>query len=314
MAALAHDLDHPGVSNAFLVNTRDPLATVYNDSSVLENAHVAALYNLIRTRQMREGAANDASHTGAARDVARDDGDAAESDDGENREDEANVFALLDDDLYRETRATIIAAVLHTDMSHHFRMVSQMEVFYELHSEGINANTRRVRRGVAVDCIYQKEDDRRFILCVLLHAADIGNPVKPLRTYRKWANRVLSEFFAQGDLERAAGLTVSPNMARETTSQAQLSINFIDFIVAPYFVALTSLAPRVAVAGASLDDLEAQDDAQLTALLAEAAAEARRATGLEAFASDVQFRDTHNQTSSAPFLNFHLDAPVVGSA
>ena len=77
---------------------------------------------------------------------------------------------------------------------------------------------------------------------------------------------------------------------------------------------LTRLAPRVAVAGASLDDLEAQDDAQLTALLAEASAEARRATGLEAFASDVQFRDTHNQTSSAPFLNFHLDAPVVGSA
>ena len=78
--------------------------------------------------------------------------------------------------------------------------------------------------------------------------------------------------------------------------------------------ALTRLAPRVAVAGASLDDLEAQDDALLTTLLEEASAEARRATGLEAFASDVQFRDTHNQTSSAPFLNFHLDAPVVGSA
>ena len=75
---------------------------------------------------------------------------------------------------------------------------------------------------------------------------------------------------------------------------------------------LTRLAPRVAVAGASLDDLEAQDDALLTTLLEEASAEARRATGLAAFASDVQFRDTHNQTSSAPFLNFHLDAPVVG--
>ena len=78
--------------------------------------------------------------------------------------------------------------------------------------------------------------------------------------------------------------------------------------------ALTRLASEINVAGASLDDLEAQDDAQLTALLAEAAAEARRATGLAAFASDVQFRDTHNQTSSTPFLNFHLDAPVVGSA
>ena len=77
---------------------------------------------------------------------------------------------------------------------------------------------------------------------------------------------------------------------------------------------LTRLAPRVAVAGATLDDLEAQDDALLAALLAEASAEACRATGLEAFASDVQFRDTQHRTSSAPFLNFHLDAPVMGSA
>ena len=60
-----------------------------------------------------------------------------------------------------------------------------------------------------VDCIYQKEDDRRFILCVLLHAADIGNPVKPLATYNKWADRVLSEFFTQGDLEQKFGLPKS---------------------------------------------------------------------------------------------------------
>ena len=230
IAALAHDLDHPGVSNAFLVNTRDPLATVYNDSSVLENAHVAALYNLIRTRQMREGAANDA--------------DAAANDAESDAEDEANVFALLDDDLYREVRATIIAAVLHTDMSHHFRMVSQMEVFYELHSEGIKANTRRVRRGVAVDCIYQKEDDRRFILCVLLHAADIGNPVKPLRTYRKWANRVLSEFFAQGDLEKGKGMPVSAMMDAAATNAPMSQINFIEFVVAPLYATFTRLFPE----------------------------------------------------------------------
>ena len=37
VAALSHDLDHPGVNNAFLVNTKDRLATLYNDSSVLEN-------------------------------------------------------------------------------------------------------------------------------------------------------------------------------------------------------------------------------------------------------------------------------------
>jgi cAMP-specific phosphodiesterase 4 len=230
VAALAHDLDHPGVSNAFLVNTRDPLATVYNDSSVLENAHVAALYNLIRTRQMREGAGS-----GDERD------DAATP---PSAEDEANVFALLDDDLYREVRATIIAAVLHTDMSHHFKMVSQMEVFHELHSEGIKANTRRVRRGVMVDCIYQKEDDRRFILCVLLHAADIGNPVKPLKTYRKWANRVLSEFFAQGDLEKEKGMPVSAMMDAAATNAAMSQINFMEFVVAPLYANFTRLFPE----------------------------------------------------------------------
>ena len=231
VAALAHDLDHPGVSNAFLVNTRDPLATVYNDSSVLENAHVAALYNLIRTRQMREG---------ATRGAMDDDDDAAAPD----AEDQANVFALLDDDLYREVRATIIAAVLHTDMSHHFKMVSQMEVFYELHSEGIKANTRRVRRGIMVDCIYQKEDDRRFILCVLLHAADIGNPVKPLKTYGKWANRVLSEFFAQGDLEKTRGMPVSAMMDATTTNAAMSQINFMEFVVAPLYANFTRLFPE----------------------------------------------------------------------
>ena len=60
---------------------------------------------------------------------------------------------------------------------------------------------------------------------------------------------------------------------------------------------LTRLAPRVAVAGASLDDLEAQDDALLTTLLEEASAEARRATGLAAFASDERMRSVASALS-----------------
>lgn len=34
IAALGHDIDHPGVSNAFLVASGAPLALLYNDISV----------------------------------------------------------------------------------------------------------------------------------------------------------------------------------------------------------------------------------------------------------------------------------------
>lgn len=39
MAAVCHDLDHPGVNQSFLVATKNPLASLYNNNSVLENHH-----------------------------------------------------------------------------------------------------------------------------------------------------------------------------------------------------------------------------------------------------------------------------------
>ncbi len=51
----------------------------------------------------------------------------------------------------------------------------------------------------------------------------------------RWAMRVLEEFFAQGDRERAAGMAVSPMMDRTATSTALSQMNFIEFIVAPLY-------------------------------------------------------------------------------
>lgn len=41
LAALCHDLDHPGLTNSFLIATDSALAQIYNDRSVLENHHAA---------------------------------------------------------------------------------------------------------------------------------------------------------------------------------------------------------------------------------------------------------------------------------
>ncbi|ORY82446.1 hypothetical protein BCR37DRAFT_347119 [Protomyces lactucae-debilis] len=47
IVGLGHDVGHPGVNNAFLVATQAPLAVLYNDRSVLENLHGAALSRIL---------------------------------------------------------------------------------------------------------------------------------------------------------------------------------------------------------------------------------------------------------------------------
>lgn len=47
VAAIGHDMDHPGVNNAYLVNKSDQLALRYNDKSVLEMMHAANLFGVI---------------------------------------------------------------------------------------------------------------------------------------------------------------------------------------------------------------------------------------------------------------------------
>ena len=47
-AAAVHDLDHPGRTNSFLINTQDARALLYNDKAVLENHHVSTAFRLLR--------------------------------------------------------------------------------------------------------------------------------------------------------------------------------------------------------------------------------------------------------------------------
>lgn len=60
---------------------------------------------------------------------------------------------------------------------------------------------------------------------------------------RRWAEKVLAEFFAQGDKERAAGQPISPMCDRHTTSRGASQVNFIEFVVAPLFSMVVKIFP-----------------------------------------------------------------------
>ncbi len=56
----------------------------------------------------------------------------------------------------------------------------------------------------------------------------------------RWSLRVLEEFFNQGDREKEEGLPVTPLCDRLTTSLPASQINFLEFIVAPLFLQVTT--------------------------------------------------------------------------
>lgn len=52
----------------------------------------------------------------------------------------------------------------------------------------------------------------------MVHCADLSNPTKPLDVYRQWTDRIMEEFFHQGDRERERGMEISPMCDKHTAS------------------------------------------------------------------------------------------------
>uniref|UniRef100_A0A8V5GXQ0 Uncharacterized protein n=1 Tax=Melopsittacus undulatus TaxID=13146 RepID=A0A8V5GXQ0_MELUD len=157
-ASAIHDVDHPGVSNQFLINTNSELALMYNDTSVLENHHLAVGFKLLQ-------------------------------------EENCDIFQNLSKKQRQSLRKMVIDMVLATDMSKHMNLLADLKT---------------------------------MVLQNMVHCADLSNPTKPLELYRQWTDRIMGEFFRQGDQEREKGMEISPMCDKHTAS-----VGFIDFIAHP---------------------------------------------------------------------------------
>ncbi|XP_051893599.1 cAMP-specific 3',5'-cyclic phosphodiesterase 4C-like isoform X2 [Pristis pectinata] len=184
-ASAIHDVDHPGVSNQFLINTNSELALMYNDASVLENHHLAVGFKLLQ-------------------------------------QENCNIFQNLCKKELQNLRKMAIDMVLATDMTKHMNLLADLKTMVE---------TKKVTSlGVL---LLDNYSDRIQVLQNMVHCADLSNPTKPLHLYRTWVDKIMMEFFQQGDRERERGMDISPMCDKHTASIEKSQVGFIDFIVHP---------------------------------------------------------------------------------
>lgn len=91
LAAIAHDVGHFGLTNAFLINTESDLAIEYNDKSPLESMHTSVFFKTLQKP----------GH---------------------------NFLDSMSMENFKMFRGKVIDAILATDMSHHFELVDKFSV------------------------------------------------------------------------------------------------------------------------------------------------------------------------------------------
>jgi hypothetical protein len=140
---------------------------------------------------------------------------------------EMNLLEDLSPQERKAFRDQVISMVLMTDMSKHFTFLGQFKAM--------------MKRGFKPDA----PEDVTMVLQGLIKASDISNTVKPGPVYHKWVDRVMTEFFLQGDKERELGLPISPFCDRTKTVRSKCQISFMDFITLPFFTTLAEFEPRL---------------------------------------------------------------------
>ena len=150
----------------------------------------------------------------------------------------SNIFEEVSFSLRKTIRKAMIEMILSTDMMTHFTLTDEL-------IDCVTRNFTPLDSIAAINAAVLNDKDRTTLLRSILHAADISNPAKVWETSKKWSDLVVQEFFAQGDLEKAQALPVSMNMDRCFAVQDEISLNFNDFIVAPFFFTLLKAFPKL---------------------------------------------------------------------
>lgn len=204
IAAVVHDVDHPGKSNAFLTNAGSELAILYNDLAVLESHHVALSFKLTC------------------------------------QDDKFNIFKNLDRDTYRVLRQSIIDMVLATEMMKHFehlnKFVNSINKMTQKAEETSSVTGSCSPDSASIISQLATPENKVLIKRMLIKCADVANPCRPVDLCIEWAKRIAEEYCQQTDEEKKLSLpVVMPVFDRKTCSLPKSQTSFIDFFINDMF-------------------------------------------------------------------------------
>jgi len=201
IAGAVHDCSHPGRTNAFLIKTSNNLAMLYNDISVLENFHLATAFRIM------------------------------------TEDPDCNILANFSSEEKLVVRKLMIDMVLSTDMAKHTKFLGEFkQLSKNLHGDP-DATPDGDRPESVMAQLRNNYSDRTLVLCTIVHNADLGNPTKEWEICKEWTERLMEEFFEEGDEERAMGLPLGALNDRDAIAIPKCQIGFLSFVAMPLWKA-----------------------------------------------------------------------------
>lgn len=153
---------------------------------------------------------------------------------------EHNFVENLDSAEFKRFRYIVVEAILATDLKRHFELLMEFD-----------------QKAGRFD--WESETDKLLIAQVCIKMSDINSPTKSFSLHRQWTDRILEEFYGQGDEERRLGLPVSAYMDRYDPGQvAKLQDSFLAHLVKPlvYSMDEAGLLPLIDTRSLDNDDSE----------------------------------------------------------
>lgn len=155
---------------------------------------------------------------------------------------ENNILEAFSPEEFKHVRKRMINCILATDMANHVSHFNALKAKLELSDI---KNGKNIEKILDNNDKVKKFENQQTILNWVIHTSDVSNPAKPSNVYDEWIDRVLVEFFNQGDEERNAGLPITYLCDRNTVDRNNSQIGFIKFVVSPTFEVLLNIIPEI---------------------------------------------------------------------